>query len=154
MNAKNFVSAALLLFVTASVVILIGREVSGPTADEAASAAEQMPDNTLIVYYFHGDTRCPTCRNIEAYSHEAVESAFAEELAQNKLLWNAVNYEQPENNHFATDYEIVAPTVILIRTANGKAADWKNLDRVWELVRDREAFTEYIQNEIRSMLGS
>ena len=154
MNAKHLIAAALLLFVAASVVILLGREIREPTAVQAAPALEQLPDNALVVYYFHGDTRCPTCRNIENYSHEAVQAAFAEELAENKLLWKVVNYEQPENSHFATEYEIVSPTVVLVRRAKGEVADWRNLARVWELVGDRDVFTEYIQNETRSMLGS
>lgn len=154
MNAKNLVVVALLLFVAVSVAILVRREMQEPTASAAAPATEQLPDNALVVYYFHGDTRCPTCRNIEDYSHKAVESAFAEELAESKLLWRVVNYEQPENSHFATEYEIVSPTVVLVRTTNGEVADRRNLMRVWELVGDRDAFTDYIQNETRSMLGS
>lgn len=154
MNAKNLVAGALLLFVAASVAILVGREMRKSAADDAPPAAEQLPDNALVVYYFHGDTRCPTCRKIESYSHDAVQTAFADELADNKLLWKVVNYEQPESSHFATEYEIVSPTVVLVRTAEGAVADWRNLARVWELVGDREAFTEYIQDETRSMLGS
>ena len=154
MNAKNLTAATLLLFVAVAVVVLVGREVREPTADEADVASEQLPDDALVVYYFHGETRCPTCRNIENYSHEAVQAAFAEEMAQDKVLWKVVNYEQPENSHFAADYEIASPTVVLVRTAGGKAVDWRNLVRVWELVGDREALTEYVQNETRSMLGS
>ena len=154
MNAKHLVSAALLLLVAASVVILVGREMREPTVDEAAPAAEQLPADTLVVYYFHGETRCPTCRNIERYSHEAVQTAFAAEIEQDKVSWKVVNYEEPKHSHFATDYEIVSPTVVLVRMVDGKAADWRNLARVWELVGDRDAFTEYVRNETRSMLGS
>ena len=154
MNAKNLVAGALLLFVAASVAILIGREMREPTVDDAAPVAEQLPDNALVVYYFHGDTRCPTCRNIENYSYEAVQAAFGDELAQDKLLWKVVDYEQPENSHFATEYEIVSPTVVLVRTEKGEVADWRNLARVWELVGDRDAFTVYIQDETRAMFGS
>lgn len=154
MSAKNLVAAVLLLFVVASVAILVGREMRESTEVDAAFAAEQLPEGALVVYYFHGDTRCPTCRNIETYSHEAVQAAFTDELAEDKLLWKAVNYEQPENKHFATKYEIVSPTVVLVRTSAGKVSDWRNLARVWELVGDRDAFTAYIQDETRSMLGS
>ena len=153
MNAKNLVAATLLLFVGASVLILVGRELRETTGDATNSATEQLPANALVVYYFHGDTRCPTCRHIEDYSHEAVQGGFAEELAPERVLWRVVNYEQPENSHFATDYEIVAPTVVLVRTADGRVADWRNLGRVWELVGDQDAFTEYVHDEIRSMLG-
>ncbi|QDU89267.1 hypothetical protein Pla175_26550 [Pirellulimonas nuda] len=154
MNAKNLAAAALLLFVALSVVILVRREVREPTASEAASAAEQLPDDALVVYYFHSDTRCPTCQTIESYAHDAVQAAFAEEIAENKVVWKVVNYERPENRRFAADYEIVSPTVVLVRTANGEVADWRNLMRVWELVGDRDAFTQYIQGATRSMLGS
>lgn len=154
MSAKNLVAAVLLTFVVASVALLVGREMRESTADDTAPAAEPLPDNGLVVYYFHGDTRCPTCRNIQNYSHEAVQDAFADELAGNKLLWKVVNYEQPENSHMVTEYEIVSPTVVLVRMANGEVADWRNLMRVWELVGDRDTFTEYIQEETLSMLGS
>lgn len=154
MNAKNMVAAALLLFVAVSAAILVRREMQEPMADAAALAAERLPDNALVVYYFHGETRCPTCRKIEDDAHKAVESAFAKELAEDRMLWKVVNYEQPENSHFATDYEIVSPTVVLVRITNGEVADWRNLMRVWELVGDRDAFTEFIQKETRSMLGS
>ncbi len=154
MNSKNLVAAALLLFVVAAVVILVGREMRQPSAGTTPAAAEQLPANALVVYYFHGETRCPTCRNIESYSHEAVQAAFPQELAQDKVLWRVINYELPENRHFATDYEIVAPTVVLVRIVDGKVADWRNLGRVWELVGDRLAFANYVQNETRSMLGT
>jgi hypothetical protein len=158
MNAKNLVAAALLLFVVASVVILIRREMQVPTADpsavDAVAVADQTPEDGLVVYYFHGDTRCRTCLKIENYAHEAVESAFVTELAEDKVVWKAVNYELPENSHFATEYELVSPTVVLVRTVDGKASQWRNLARVWKLVGDREAFIEYVQTETSSMLGS
>jgi hypothetical protein len=83
-----------------------------------------------------------------------LQTAFADELAGEKLLWKVVNYEEPANSHFATDYEIVAPTVVLVQTVDGKPADWRNLTRVRELVGDHDEFTKYIQEETRSLLGS
>ena len=111
-------------------------------------------DDALVIYYFHGNTRCPTCRKIENYSHEAVQTAFADELAQDRVQWRVTNYEQPENSHFATDYKIVSATVVLVRTVDGRVADWRNLTRVWELVGDRAALIEYVQHEARSMLAT
>ncbi len=154
MNAKNLIAAALLLFVAVSVAVLVGREMRQETAGEPIAAAEQLPANALVVYYLHGETRCPTCRNIEKYSREAIQAAFAEQLAEEAVVWKVVNYDQPENSHVATDYEVLAPSVVLVRTSDGKVADWRNLRRVWGLVSDRHAFTEYVQNETRAMLGS
>ena len=153
MKTKNIVGAALLLFVGVAVVVLVGREARRPTVEADVGAVDALPENALVVYYFHGETRCPTCRNIESFSHEAIETAFAGELAQNEVLWRVVNYEQPENSHFTTEYEIVSPTVVLVRRAARQVADWRNLTRVWELVGDRDALIDYVQQEARSMLA-
>jgi hypothetical protein len=154
MNAKNFAAAALLLFVAASVVVLVNREMDHTSASATSAQGDALPANALVVYYFHGATRCPTCRNIESYSHDAVQTAFADQLARDKILWKVVNYEEPANSHFATDFDIVAPTVVLVRTVDGKPAEWRNLPRVWELVGDQDEFTKYIQDETRAMLGT
>lgn len=151
MKLKNLAAVLLLLFVGSSVAILVGREMRHSTA---AAGDDVLPDDVLVVYYFHGNTRCPTCQSIENFSHAAIESAFAEQLGHQEVLWKVVNYELPEHSHFVTDYDIVAPTVVLVRRAAGDTVEWRNLDRVWELIGDREAFTEYIQTETQSMLGS
>ncbi len=153
MNVKKLISATMLLLVVGSVVILVGRELREPAPESLAPAAETLPENALVVYYFHAKTRCPSCGSIERYSQTAIETAFAESLGR-EVLWRVLNYEQPENAHFVVDFEIVAPSVVLVRRIDGKQTDWRNLDRVWELIGDRSAFTEYVQNEARSMLGS
>jgi hypothetical protein len=112
------------------------------------------PVDGLVAYYFHGETRCPTCRSIEAYAHEAIETGFANELTSGHIKWEVVNYEAPANEHFATDYEIVAPSIVLVRTTDGEATDWRNLSRVWDLVGEKEAFVEYVQAEAREMLNA
>jgi hypothetical protein len=37
--------------------------------------------------------------------------------------------------------------VVLQRVVNGETKDYVNLTRVWELVRDKEAFITYVQEE-------
>jgi hypothetical protein len=157
MNAKALLTAAVLLFVAVSVVMIVlrqaGVEPIESTRDQTPGAAA-LPLDGLVAYYFHGDTRCPTCRNIEAYAREAIATGFANELASGHVAWRVVNYEAPANRHFATDYEIVAPTIVLVRTKNSEATDWRNLSRVWGLVAEKEAFVEYVQAEAREMLDA
>jgi hypothetical protein len=155
MNARNLLSIALLLFVAAAVVTIVVRQSGDETevsTRTATSADVTLPADGLVAYYFHGETRCPTCRHIEAYAHEAIETGFAEELAKGEISWRVLNYESPANAHLATDYEIVAPTVVLVRTSQGQLTDWRNLSRVWNLVDEKEAFVEYIQREAVEML--
>jgi hypothetical protein len=149
MTSKNVVTIALLLFVAASIVVLAVKSLreNPRTADPEPTLADG-----VIAYYFHGKIRCPTCRRIETYAHEAVRAGFAKQLAGGRLRWQVVDYELPENRHFATDYELAAPTVVLVETSGGGRKQWKNLDRVWELVGDKEAFVEYVRRETRAWL--
>ncbi len=165
MKPKNILTVGLLLFVAASVVVLAARSLrENPQAagtdgqpEEAAPehrAADASPplSEKVIAYYFHGNVRCPTCRSIEAYAREAVQSGFPEQLEDRRIEWRVVNYEQPGNEHFLTDYKLAFPTVILVEVSGGSQAKWKNLDRVWQLVGDKWAFVEYVQQETRSYL--
>jgi len=148
MKPKTVVTVVLLLFVAASVVVLAARSF-GPKPQQGGP---QPPDDGVVAYYFHGNTRCPTCRSIEEYAHEAVQTGFAKELADGRLRWQVVNYEEPENEHFATDYELVAPTVLLAEIRGGSQIDWKNLPEVWELVGEKPAFIAFVQQNVRAML--
>jgi hypothetical protein len=42
----------------------------------------------------------------------------------------------------------------LVKMKDGKAEDWKRLDKVWALVGDKPAFIEYVRGEIARMLPS
>jgi hypothetical protein len=149
MNTKNVFTICLLLFVAAAITVLTVKSLrSGPQS----ASAEPTIANGVIVYYFHGNTRCPTCRNIEAYAHEAVESGFADELKNKQILWQVINYETPGNEHFATDYEVAAPNVVLVMFKHGKQVKWKGLPEVWEHVGDKPVFVNFVQTSLTEFL--
>ncbi len=158
MTIKDAVANSLLMFVAASCVVLIVRalpqspqraEVSAAAADGTGEPATAELQNGIKVYYLHGNFRCPTCRTIEAYAKEAVESGFGDELKSGKLRWQVVNYESPGNEHFAKDYQIVAPNVVLAKLENGKQIAWKALPEVWELYDNKTAFVSFVQTSLR-----
>lgn len=155
MKAKSIVTAVLLLFVAVSAVALVVKEArNGPGPEAAADdGAAQLPDDGLVAIYFHGNTRCPTCRSIEAQAHDAIAGGFSDELADSRLVWQVVNYETPADAHYVDEYQIVAPIVVLSQRRAGRETDWRSLDRVWELVGDPPAFTEYVEQEVKDMLA-
>ena len=113
-----------------------------------ASAGEK-----IVVYYFHGNIRCYTCHNLENYAKQAVEAAFADALKNGKLEWKTVNVETAGNEHFSADYRLYTKSVIVSTIKNGKEVSWKNLDKIWLLVRDETKYKEYITAEVRACLG-
>jgi len=129
-----------------------------PEAVPAPSAARaktqpKMPDRTVVAYYFHGDFRCQTCRKIEALSREAVESGFPEDLKAGRLEWRVINVEESGNEHFIQDYQLFSKALVLVAKEDSKQTRWKNLQKVWTLVGDKEPFIQYVQDEIRAYLG-
>lgn len=106
----------------------------------------------VIAYYFHGNVRCVSCRKIEAYTKEAIDSTFAQALKSGQLEWQVINVDSSQNEHFLQDYKLFTKSVVLSDLHDGKQARWKNLDKVWELLGNQSKFHAYIQEEVRDFL--
>jgi hypothetical protein len=142
-------------FLTAIVSVAAGVAAltTGAThAGDGADAATATTETGTVVYYFHGNARCATCKTIEAYADEAVHAAFAGELDDGALEWRVVNIDEPENRHFIEDFQLVTRSVVLAEYSGGKIVRFENLDKVWQLVRDKERFVTYVQSETKAFL--
>ena len=177
MELKNAVAVCLISLFSATLVVLIARSMDSQAASRlepqlariveeleairssggivtspAATAKNQSLREGLVVYYFHSNTRCPTCQAIESQSHETVQADFASQLVSGEVAWEVLNYEEPAASELATKFEIQMPVVVLARMNEGQVEEWKRLDQVWGLVGDKPAFAEYIRAEISQML--
>jgi hypothetical protein len=117
-----------------------------------AKSQPGVSDRTVVAYYFHGNFRCQTCRKIEALSREGVESGFPEDLKAGRLEWRVINVEELGNEHFIQDYQLFSKALVLVVKEGSKQTRWKNLQEVWTLVGNKEAFIKYVQDEIRAYL--
>ncbi len=157
MMIKRTLQIVLLLFVAASVSFLIAKEYAGPNAfrsDQPAaleSAAAEGPDR-IVLYYFHGSRRCHTCKTIEAYLGETLTTDFSRELEDGTIAWLPVNIEEPQNQHFIALFNLTSSSAIIAEIKKGKIERSKNLDLVWELVRNKPVFMEYVRNAMKEFL--
>ena len=138
-----------LLWAVAAVVLIVGLFEVGAGF---AGSAETSPANFVAVYYFHGNFRCVNCRNIEQYTKEAVEKYFQKELDAGTVAFKVINIETKGNEHFMNDYELYTKSVVLSLVKNGKEVRSNNLTKIWEYLRDKGAFHQYIKNEIEKYL--
>jgi len=152
MSARGLVAGALGLFVVVSVGYVVVDEAT--RSDPEAGAVEQFEGDRLVAYYFHGNRRCATCNSIEAYAREALESGFAEELRSGRLVWRALNYEDPANARYRDQYILVSSTLVLSDVRDGEERDSAELDEVWIKVVDKDEFMKYVQREVRDALES
>ncbi len=177
MELKNALSVCLIALFSATLVVLIARALdsqaaarlepqlariatelealrsAGPlaAAPSGAPRSESLRDG-LIVYYFHGNKRCPTCRSIESQSFEAVQTAFATSLDRGELLWVTLNYDDATGKELAKTFDVEAAVVVLAHMQGGQVVTWKRLDEVWGLVGDKPAFAQFMRDEVGRML--
>ena len=116
------------------------------------ACAEELSTPKAIAYYFHGTFRCPTCRKIEQYSKEAIETNFKDALASGKLEFKAVNVEEKGNEHFVNDYQLYTKSLVISLTENGKEIRSKNLTKVWDYAGNKQKFFDYVTGEVISFL--
>jgi len=167
MTLKEAIAHSLLMFVAASCVVLIVRALpqpermkssetapaGGTNAGLESAASMPTPADGVVVYYFHGNIRCPTCRTIEAYAEETVRREFAEQIRRGELQWRVVNYETPGNEHFMTQFQLVAPTLVLAKYQRGRPARWESLQEVWEHVNNKTAFDRFVAAKVHDFLA-
>jgi len=141
-------TALLLALAVPGAVAATGAAAVAPPKPSAAVAEAPTASAGIRVYYFHGTTRCATCKTIEAYAHETVAAAFAPDLKAGSLEWKVINVDEPANQHFTRDFQLYTRSVVVVDAKDPKR--FKVLDRVWQLVGDKAAFQKYVEQEIRA----
>jgi hypothetical protein len=119
---------------------------------QPADASTNSEQKKVVVYYFHTTFRCQSCNMIEKFTKEAIEAGFANELKSGIVEMKIINVEEKGNEHFAKDYKLYTKSVIVSDVKDGKEITWKNLDKVWTLLRDQNKFIDYIQTEVKTSL--
>ncbi len=157
MNAKKVIRNLLLVFVAGSLAYMAFDELiarRAPTGSTQDSSAAITPATQLVVYYFSEGKECTTCEQIPLLARTALEAHFAKELESGAIVWSAIDVDDARNAHYIDEYGIYTKSIVLSRIEDGKQIRWKNLDRVWDLVYDKPAFIEYVQQEVRADLDA
>ena len=138
------------IFVVFAVLIFL----TGATGAAEKKAEIPSEREKVIVYYFHGTYRCPSCTKIEKWSYEAIKDSFPKALKEDRLLWKPVNVEKPENRHFIKEYSLFTKSLIITEVKGEKQTKWENLDKVWRFLRDQEKFFAYVTQKVKNYMDN
>lgn len=170
MKPKKIISTILLVFVAVSIVALVNKEMQAPEDSRAAEVdvvqfiqddAGELDNITIsdsnservVAYYFHGNMRCASCRTLEKLAHDALNSGFDDELNSGRLVFQEINVESPGNRHYIHDFQLTNRSIVIaLYRADGELESWKNLEQVWQLLRDSDGFILYVQSETQALL--
>ncbi|MGB2601308.1 MAG: nitrophenyl compound nitroreductase subunit ArsF family protein [Candidatus Omnitrophota bacterium] len=110
--------------------------------------------SSVEVYYFHTAMRCPSCHKIQQFTEEALQEGFPEELKSGELKYQVINVEEPGNEHYVEEYGLYTKSVVLSLQKGGKEVEFKNLDKIWQLLNNKNKFVSYIQGETKSFVDA
>jgi thiol-disulfide isomerase/thioredoxin len=138
--------------IAASTLFLVTATVLGTMAASAVQAADA-PKDRIVAMYFHRTERCPTCQKMGSYSEEAVKTAFADEIKEGKVAFYYIDFQAAKNAKYVNAYGITGPTLIVAKISDNKVVSRRNLEDIWEHVRDKPAFLQYVQENVKAALG-
>ncbi len=73
----------------------------------------QLKANTIEVFDFHTTNRCITCKAIEANTQYTLETYFADELKDGKIIFRVVNIDEDENYELAKKFKASGTSLFL-----------------------------------------
>ena len=92
--------------------LCVGMVACSGGKNRSVAENEQTKRDVVEVLYFHGAQRCATCMAIEKNTIEVVETRFAEQLNNGKLIFRTVDIDKEEE--FAERYEVSWSSLILV----------------------------------------
>lgn len=87
---------------------------------KTTDTANQEGKDRVEVLYFHGKQRCLTCNAIEKLSKEVVDTLFAKELKEGRVVYKAIDISEKENEALANKYEVTWSSLFINKWKEGK----------------------------------
>lgn len=108
---------------------------------------------TVTVYYFHRTARCPTCLSIEANAAQVVRNNFGQEITNGRIRWRPFNLDDPGGEEFQKEFDISYSTLVVAKRVGSDRVEFEKLDKVWQLLRVHDQFSEYVIERINKFLN-
>ena len=140
---KSLVQSLLVL------MLLIGISCNGQQSNKQAQVAEVTGDGPVEVIYFHGTSRCVTCKTVEAEAKSNIETLYADKMSTGKISFASVNIDEPEGKAIAARVGVDGQCLMIIK---GEHKENIITDGFMYAVRQPEKFREIMQTKIDPLL--
>lgn len=127
------------------------RVAASKKAIEKGEPTKVTPDN-VVVYYFHGTRRCPTCLGIQKVIEETIEEKFAKEIEADMLIFEDLNFEEEKNKSYVEKYQLTFSTMIVTARAGETVVKWDNAGKIWDYANAHDDLKTYVEKNIRDYL--
>lgn len=101
------------------IALSLGLASCGGRGEQAVNESPVEADGVEVIY-FHGKQRCASCKAIEQYAREVVETTFADEVRDGKVTFRIVDITTPEGEALADNYEVTWSSLYVTTRKDGK----------------------------------
>ncbi|MDD2634465.1 MAG: nitrophenyl compound nitroreductase subunit ArsF family protein [Bacteroidales bacterium] len=103
---KNLISVTLIII---SVFSLAGCK------NNSDKKTDSIEESKVMVYYFHGEQRCPTCIAVGEVSQETVKAEFGE---NEDVTFKDVDFSTEDGEPISDKYEIASSSLLIVSGEN------------------------------------
>ncbi|MFA6100662.1 MAG: hypothetical protein WCV67_09715 [Victivallaceae bacterium] len=111
-----------------------------------AAAPEPAQNKKILTVYCFTDNQ--NGKSYESFVREAVERDFTDGLKSGVIVIKVIDAGSAEKPPLA----VSPPAVVMAASAGGQPAVWRNLDKTGALISDKNAFLNYIRDNIRDFM--
>jgi len=122
-------------------------------SSNVAEAQNTKPAEKIQVYEFHSTNRCYSCITMGQYIKETLEESFQSELKSGKIDFREINVDLPENKEVAAKFQAAGTSLFFNPIIDGKDNIQEEV-QAWRLLSDKQAFSKYLSDKLKGMLGS
>lgn len=108
-----------ILFLLTLCIAFISCNANAKT-ENRENSEKTVKKDCVEVLCFHGKQRCITCRTIEETTENLVNTEFAEEIKNGKLVFRIIDITEKENEKIADKYEVTWSSLFIVRHKDGK----------------------------------
>jgi len=152
MNPQWFKKGALIAFVIMICSIFGGFTAAADQSEPETAESVSNESPQFIAYYFYTSKRCASCYRLEQWSETAIKDHFKKAIESGRLQWKTVKVDKPENEHFTKDFNLYTKSLVIVEQNDGETVRWKNLDKVWQLLRNKDKYFDYVTTETKAFM--
>ncbi len=143
---KLFVFTASCTFLLFAVFTSCNSQTSSADSEKSEISADQQVANKVMVYYFHGERRCTTCKAVGSVSKETVAEAFGDNP---NVIYKDINIDEPENNELKEMLEMSGSGLFIY---NGNKKEDLTAIGFQKAVSNPEELSEKIVSTVKELL--
>jgi len=139
----------------AMVLVVSGCNSEGISQNQDIKKTSSLNENVekVEIFHFHGTNQCYSCITVGAYAEETVNTYFAEEVKNGKVVFSHINGELPENRELVMKYGATGSSLwIGTYTADGKFKAEQNTN-VWYKINNKKDYMNYLKGIIEQKMG-